>query len=152
MNLTNILALFLLAFTLPAFTQEAASTAKTAAAVEYKKPNIEEAAKNMQMRIARVLQLDAETAQKLYQPALDFFKGKEAAIVKLEPSIAAKTGVAKTDDGTVAKLAEKRDAAFKSILGQERFDALQKHIATAKSKKTEAKTYDINPDAILLEN
>jgi hypothetical protein len=152
MNFTNILALLLIVGGFSAFTQEVAANAKTATAIESKKNNVEEAAKNMQMRIARVLNLDAETAQKLYQPALDYFKERKAATNNLEPAIAAKAGKANTDDEALARLAEKRNAAFKSILGQERFDALQKHIVEAKLKQAESKSFDINPDAILLDN
>jgi hypothetical protein len=130
---------------------EPAPASKAAVSYESKVLTPEDAAKEMQMRITRILQLDAETSGKLYLPALEYFKQKQAAVSTLAPATAAKVSAAKPNEDEVAKLINKRNAAFKEILGDTRYSQLQQHIAASKSKQPEIKSFAIEPDAILLE-
>ncbi|HRN94778.1 MAG TPA: hypothetical protein PL084_08635 [Chitinophagales bacterium] len=148
MKLKSLILSAVVMFSVSIFAQEDASamSAKSATTRENK---MDDAAKLLQMRITRVLQLDAATSAKLYTPALEFFKERSSAPTQVE-SATALSASRKLNDADLARMIEKRETAFKEILGAERYNALQKHIAEAKAKVISGEAFSQNPDAILL--
>lgn len=148
MKLKSLLLSTVVMFAVSVFAQEGTSELSAKSATT-KESRIEEAAKLMQMRITRVLQLDAATSAKLYTPALEFFKERSSAPVSVEET-SATSAKRKLNDADMTKMIEKRETAFKEILGTERYSILQKHIAEAKTKFVNGEAFSQNPDAILL--
>jgi len=146
MNCKYLLLLVSIVFSFSVFAQEA--TPAMGGSSTAQKSTVDVAAQKMQMRITRILQLDEATSAKLYQPALEFFKEKTAASAST-----AEARMASSNSRSVALAAsvEKRNAAFKTILGNEKYAALQKHIESAKATQAEGKAYSVNPDAILID-
>lgn len=151
---TLIMMLAVSAFSFSAFSQtEVAANSATA-----KRMSLEEAAKLMQMRITRVLNLDAATSAKLYEPALAFFKEREAlksvAVKEVNANAAVASNMSTNNISPDIKKQKdeviyKRDDAFKSILGNDRYNTLQAHIREVKHQ-AEQEDLSSNPDAILM--